>query len=397
MPWSQGGGPWGGGSGGGGSNGGGGGGNSPWGRPSGGGGGGGGGGPFGGGQPPNIEDLIKRSQERMKSFLPGGMGNLRGVALILGALALLWVGSGFYIVQPNELGIVLRFGQPVRQALPGWNYHLPRPIETVIKPSVTTVNSLDIGFRSASEARGGRAVTRPEEGQMLTGDENILDLQYTVFWKIKDARDYIFNIILPELTVRQASESAMREVVGNMRAQEALAQGRVQIEAHGQKLIQQILDEYKAGIEVTQVQLRGVEPPAQVINSFRDVQVAQADRERARNEAEAYRNQIVPEARGQAQRLLQEAEAYRQQVIAQAQGETRRFTALLDAYRLAPDVTKRRLYLEMMEEMLARTNKVIIDQPSGGSGVVPFLPLQEMLRRGGSAPPAQGQPAGARP
>ncbi|MBM3525031.1 MAG: FtsH protease activity modulator HflK, partial [Alphaproteobacteria bacterium] len=229
------------------------------------------------------------------------------------------------------------------------------------------------------------------------GDENILDLQYTVFWKIKDARDYIFNIILPELTVRQASESAMREVVGNMRAQEALAQGRVAIEANSQKLIQQILDEYKAGIEITQVQLRGVEPPAQVINSFRDVQVAQADRERARNEAEAYRNQIVPEARGQAQRLLQEAEAYRQQVIAQAKGETQRFTSLLEAYLLAPDVTKRRLYLETMEEMLAKTNKVIIDQPSqgGSGGVVPFLPLQDMLRR--SAPPAPGQPGGVRP
>ncbi len=392
MPWSQGGGPWGGGSGGGD------GGKSPWGRPpGGGGGGGGGGGPFGGGQPPNIEDLIKRSQERMKNVLPGGgFGGLRGIALLVGAAALLWIGSGLYIVQPNEVGIVLRFGQAVRLDGPGWNYHLPRPIESVIKPSVTAVNSMDIGFRSAGEARG-RAVTRPEEGQMLTGDENILDIQYTVFWRIKDARAFVFNIFAPEGTVRAAAESAMREVVGNMRAQEALAQGRVAIETNSQKLLQQILDEYKAGIEITQVQLRGVEPPAQVIDAFRDVQRAQADRERLRNEAESYRNQVVPEARGQSQRIIQEAEAYRQQVLAQAQGEAQRFTSLYEAYRLAPEVTKRRLYLETMEELLSKTNKVIIDQPAGQSGVVPFLPLQDMIRRPAPSAAQPAQPAGTRP
>jgi membrane protease subunit HflK len=315
---------------------------------------------------------------------------------MVGLAVLVWIGSGLYIVQPNEVGIVLRFGQAVRLDGPGWNYHLPRPIESVIKPSVTAVNSMDIGFRSAGEARG-RTVTRPEEGQMLTGDENILDIQYTVFWRIKDAREFVFNIFAPEGTVRAAAESAMREVVGNMRAQEALAQGRVAIETNTQKLLQQILDEYKAGIEIAQVQLRGVEPPAQVIDAFRDVQRAQADRERLRNEAESYRNQIVPEARGQSQRILQEAEAYRQQVLAQAQGEAQRFTSLYEAYKIAPEVTKRRLYLETMEELLAKTNKVIIDQPAGQSGVVPFLPLQEMIRRP-AAPQAQpGQPAGARP
>lgn len=394
MPWSQGGGPWGGGSGNNGG-GGGGGGKSPWGRPSGGG-GGGGGGPFGGGQPPNIEDLIRRSQERMKTILPGGgFGGMKGIGLAIVALAAIWVGSGLYIVQPNEVGIVMRFGQPVRLDGPGWNYHLPRPVETVIKPSVTAVNSMDIGFRSAGEARG-RPVTRPDEGQMLTGDENILDIQYTVFWRIKDARDFVFNIFAPEGTVRAAAESAMREVVGNMRAQEALAQGRVAIETNTQRLLQKILDDYKAGIEITQVQLRGVEPPAQVIDAFRDVQRAQADRERLRNEAESYRNQIVPEARGQAQRIVQEAEAYRQQVLAQAQGEAQRFTALYEAYALAPEVTKRRLYLENMEDMLARSNKVIIDQSQGGSGVVPFLPLQDMLRKQPTQP-AQTPAQGARP
>ena len=381
MPWQQGGGgPWGGGGGG----------NSPWGRPS-------GGGPFGSGPtPPNIEDLIRRSQERMKRFLPGGRGNSVGVALVLVALVLAWLASGIFRVEPGQLGMTLLFGKAYGQATPGLNYNLPRPIGSVVVVSVEAINALDIGFRSTVDSRSGRAVARPEEGQMLTGDENILDIQYTVFWKIKDAREYVFNIAEPQvLTVRAVAESAMREVVGNMPAQRALAEGRAEIEEKTRTLTQTILDQYHAGIEIRNVQLRGVEPPQQVLDAFRDVQRAQADRERLRNEAEAYRNQIIPEARGQAQRLIQEAEAYKSQVVAQAQGEAQRFVSVLTAYKLAPDVTKRRLYLEMMEEMLSKANKVFIDQP-GGQNVVPFLPLQDLMRRGtpGQAPalaPAPGQ------
>ncbi|MBI3452986.1 MAG: FtsH protease activity modulator HflK [Rhodospirillales bacterium] len=368
MPWNQGGGggPWGGGGGGGGQN--------PWNRPPGGGG--------SGQQPPNIEDLIRRGQERVKRLFPGGFGSGKGVALVVLALLALWLASGFYRVQPNEQGVVLRFGQWVRTAQPGLNYHLPGPIESVLTPRVTAVNSLDIGFRGAAEGRGVRNRSVPEEGLMLTGDENIIDIQYTVFWLIKDAGLFLFNIASPELTVKAAAESAMREVVGQMPAQFALAEGRRQIEEQTQKLLQQILDQYGAGVLITQVQLRAVDPPTQVIDAFRDVQRAKADRERARNEAEAYRNDIVPRARGEGQRLIQEAEAYRQQVIAQAQGEAQRFVSVFNAYRLAPEVTKQRLYLETMELIFKGNSKVIIDQsPGSGPGVVPYLPLPEIQRR----------------
>jgi membrane protease subunit HflK len=388
MPWQQGGGgPWGGGGGGGG------GGNSPWGRPS-------GGGPFGSGPtPPNIEDLIRRSQEKMKNIFPGGRRNSIGLAIIGVVLVVAWLFSGFFRVQPNEVGLRMIFGKFVGYAESGLNYNLPRPVGGVIIIPILTVNAIDIGFRAAGEARSGRAVTRPEEGQMLTGDENILDIQYTVLWRISDPLEYAFSITAPQLMVKQAAESAMREIVGNMTAQRALAEGRVEIENNMRTLLQRVLREYKAGIEITAVQLRGVDPPQQVIDAFRDVQRAQADRERLRNEAEAYRNQVVPEARGQAQKLIQEAEGFRQQVVAQAQGEAQRFTSVLNAYKLAPEVTKRRLYLEMMEDMLSRGNKVFIDQPAGGQSVVPFLPLQDLMRRGPApaAAPAPTTAPGARP
>ena len=372
MPWQQGGG-----------------GNSPWGRPS-------GGGPFGSGpQPPNIEDLIRRSQERMKNLFPGGRRNSIGLAVVAVALIIAWLFSGFFRVQPNEVGIKMWFGRAWGFAESGLNYNLPRPIGAVIIVPVLTVSAMDIGFRTSVDSRSGRQVSRPEEGQMLTGDENILDIQYTVLWKISDPMEFAFSIAVPELTVKQAAESAMREIVGTMQAQKALAEGRVEIETNMRALLQRILRDYKAGIEITAVQLRGVDPPQQVIDAFRDVQRAQADRERLRNEAEAYRNQIVPEARGAAQKLIQDAEGYRSQVVAQAQGEAQRFVSVLTAYKLAPEVTKRRLYLEMMEEMLAKQTKVFIDQPGGAQNVIPFLPLQDLMRRGGA--PQGGAPQGGAP
>ena len=378
MPWSNqggggGGGPWGGGGGRGGPN--------PWGRP-----------PGGGPQPPNIEEILKRGQERMRRVMPGGFGSGKGLALVGLVILAIWGASGFYRVQPDEQGVVLRFGAWVRTTQPGLNYHLPVPIETVLTPKVTRVNSLDIGFRGTPDARGtGRSRSVPEEGLMLTGDENILDIQYTVFWQIKDAGQFLFNIASPEATVKAAAESSMREVIGNVQAQFALAEGRTQIEQSAQRLLQSILDDYGAGVLVTQLQLRGVEPPSQVIDAFRDVQRAQADRERARNEAEAYRNDIVPRARGEAQRLIAEAEAYRQQVIAQSRGEAARFVSVYNAYKQAEDVTKQRLYLETMEQILRGVNKVIVDQSLGGNGIVPYLPLNELQQRR-PAPQAQ-QPA----
>jgi membrane protease subunit HflK len=367
MPWNQGGGgPWG--SGGGGP--------SPWGRPPGGGG-------FGGRQPPDIEEMLRRGQDRVKRMMPGGFGSGRGMGLVILVATSLWLASGFYRVQPDEVGVELWFGAAAAQTEPGLHWRPPTPIASVLTPKVTRINTLDIGFRTGPQVRGGSRVS--EEGLMLTGDENIIDIQYTVFWKIdeRNVGKFLFAIASPEATVKAAAESAMREVVGQMPAQRALAEGRTQIETNTQRLMQRILDEYGAGVLVTQVQLRGVEPPQQVIDAFRDVQRAKADRERDRNQAEAYRNDIVPRARGDAERLIQEAEAYKQQAIVQAQGEAQRFISVYEAFKLAPDVTKQRLYLETMEQILRSNSKFIIDQTggAGGAGVLPYLPLQELQRR----------------
>ncbi len=375
MPWNNqsgggGGGPWGPPPGGGG---------NPWGRPPGG----------GGGQPPgpDLEELLRKGQERFKRFAPGGFGSGKGIALVLAILAGLWLLSGFYRVQPDEQGVVLRFGQYVRTEEPGLRYHIPSPIETVQLPKVTRVNRIEVGYRSGGALRPQED---SQESLMLTGDENIIDIDFTVFWRIKDAGNYLFEIRDPDSTVKMAAESAMREVIGRTDIQPALTEAREEIEQATRTLLQQMLDDYRSGIEVQQVQLLKVDPPAQVVDAFNDVQRARQDRERLRNEAESYRNGIIPAARGEAERLIQEASAYREQVVNLAQGDAQRFQKVLEAYQLAPEVTARRLYLETMQEVLSGTNKLIIDEKQGGQGTVPYLPLNEMLPR------APGQPAAPR-
>lgn len=397
MPWNQGGGggPWGGG----GNSGGGGGGqrpNNPWGgnRPPGGG-GGGGGGPKG----PDFEDLVRKGQEQLRRYFPGGGGGgasqgLSLRALALGGIVLIagWLATGFYRVEPANVGVVLRFGEMERITYPGLNWHIPYPIESVIQPNVSQVNQLSIGFRPGQENRRDR--TMLDESLMLTSDQNILDVRFTVQWRIVDPAKFLFNVASPEITVKSVAETSMREAVGQTPMQQAL-ENRNAVEGRVRTSMQQLLDFYGAGILVEQVQFSAVEPPAQVIDAFRDVQRAEQDRQRVQNEAEAYRNDIVPRARGEAQRLLQEAEGYRQQVVARAQGDVAGYVALLAAYRAAPEVTRQRLYLEMMESVLRGNQKVIIDQNSGAGGqsVVPLLPLNDLLNRrpapAGQAP-AQG-------
>ena len=412
MIWhSEGGGPWGTGPRGGGSGGG------PWGGGRGGGGGNGHGGPSSPppgprGPQPNLEEILRRGQDRFRRAMPGGFGGSTGIAIAVVAVLVLWLASGFYRVLPDEVGIVLRFGAYNRTAQPGLNYHLPTPFENVLKPSVTHINRIEIGYRS-TETRGGTSRQIGEEALMLTGDENIVDINFTVFWLIKDAQHFLFNIRGPEATVKSAAESAMREIVGQTPIAQALAEGRGKIESETQRLLQTILDFYGAGIVVTQVQLAKVDPPEKVIDAFRDVQRALADRERLRNEAEAYRNDILPRARGDAVRIRQEAEAYRSEITARAQGDADRFLAVYQAYSLAQDVTAQRLYLETMEEILKSAKKIIIDKPAEGqSGVLPYLPLPDLLHgppSGGAQssssttqPPAippttaPGQPAGRR-
>src|SRR5438105_12653660 len=376
MPWSnQGGGPWGSG-----------GGKGPWGTgPQ----------PSGGSGPPDLEELLRRSQDKLKTVLPGGNLGGKGLGLIVLAAIAIWLFSGFFQVAPDELGVVLRFGKYVRDAKPGLNYHLPYPVEAVLTPKVTRVNRIDIGMRLVEDLRRGTTIRDvPEESLMLTGDENIVDVDFSVFWVVKTdgAGDYLFNIQQPEGTVKAVAESAMREVIGRSTIQPILTGARQNIETAVHDLMQKVLDSYQAGVQVTQVQLQKVDPPTQVIDSFRDVQAARADLERTQNEAQTYANRVVPEARGRAAQVTQSAEAYREQTVAEAKGQSSRFLQVYEEYKKAPDVTRQRIYLETMERVLGGTDKTIIDTGGQSSpGVVPYLPLTSLPRE---RPTQQQQPAG---
>src|SRR5499425_3725606 len=345
MPWSnQGGGPWGS--------------------------GGGGKGPWGSGQqpsgptPPDLEEFLRRSQDKLRTVLPGGSLGGKGLALIVVAAVAIWLFSGFFRVEPDELGVVLRFGAAVREVKPGLNYHLPYPIETALTPKALRVNKIDIGMRVVEDLRRGTTVRDvPEESLMLTGDENIVDVDFSVLWKVKPdgVGQFLFNIQNPEGTVKAVAESAMREVIGRSEIQPILTGARQTTETAVQDLMQKTLDHYGAGIIVQQVQLQKVDPPAQVIDAFRDVQAARADLERAVNEAQTYANRVVPEARGRVAQITQAAEAYRQQTVAEATGQAVRFLKIYDQYKNAPEVTRQRMYLETMERLFVGTDKTIVD------------------------------------
>jgi modulator of FtsH protease HflK len=378
MPWSNqsGGGPWGSGS------------RGPWGS-----------GPQtpGGPRPPDLEDLLRRSQDKLRDLMPGNLGG-RGIILIAVAAVALWLSSGIFRVEPDEVGVVLRFGKYVYDVTPGLNYHWPYPIETALTPPALRVNKIDIGMRVAEDMRRG-PTTRDvaEESLMLTGDRNIVDVNFSVLWRVKPGSvgDYLFNVQNPESTVKAVAESAMREVIGRNNFQSILTDARKDIQAEVQTLIQQILDSYKAGILVQEVQLQNVLAPAPVIDAYRDVQAASSDAERAQNEAQTYANRVVPEARGRAAKITQDAEAYREQTVAEARGQASRFTQVYDQYKKAPDVTRERIYLETMEHVLGGTDKTIIDTggAQGGPGVVPYLPLNDLPRQTPQpAPKAGGTP-----
>jgi membrane protease subunit HflK len=373
MPWkNQSGGPWGG-SGGGGPRG-------PWGSgPQ----------PGGGPTPPDLEELIRRSQDKLKSFLPGGSFGGWGGLLLVGAAIVFWMLSGFYRVQPDEQGVVLRFGKYTQLTQPGLNYHLPYPIETALTPKVTSYRRVDIGMRLIDDPRRGNTTRDvPEESLMLTGDENIVDVDFTVLWIVNNAANFLFNVQNPEGTIKAVAESAMREVIGRSMIQPILTGARQNIELAVHDLMQKTLDSYQAGVQVTQVQLQKVDPPAQVIDSFRDVQAARADAERVQNEAQSYANRIVPEARGRSSQITQNAEGYREQTVAEAKGQTSRFLKVYDEYKKAPEVTRRRMYLETMERVFNGTDKIIIDPRN--NGVVPYLPLGDLGARRSGAPAQQG-------
>ena len=374
MPWTNqgGGGPWGprGGNGSGGDNG-----SGNWGS----------GGSGGGSQGPDVEELLRRSQDKLRGLLPGNLGG-RGFALIIVLVIAVWMGSGFYIIQPEEQGVVLRFGEYSQTSEPGLNYHFPYPVETVRKIPVLTVRRVEIGFRSApTSSRGVPGRNFDDESLMLTGDENIIDVNFVVQWEVKDAGAFAFNIRNPSQTVKDATESSMREVIGTSDLESALSENRQEVEQRTQTLLQKILDDYGSGIRVREVLLQRADPPPAVIESYRDVQRAKADQERLINEADAFKNRVVPEARGQAAQIRAEAQAYKEQVVARAEGAAQRFVAVYEEYRDAKVVTKQRIYLETMEKVLQDMNKVVIDSGQGGTGVVPYLPLPELQKRAGSS------------
>jgi membrane protease subunit HflK len=334
---------------------------------------------------------LRRSQDRLRQAMPGGrMGGPFAVLIAVAAVALIGFFGFTVRVNPEELGVVLRFGEFVRLLPPGINFRWPYPIETVELPKVTRVNRIELGMRGSADNRDTTSTIRdvPEESLMITGDENIVDVDFVIFWQISNAPDFLFNIQDPEVTVKDVAESAMREIVGQSDIEPILTEARAKTEAEVQALMQKTLDGYGAGVQVTQVQLQKVDPPAQVIDAYRDVQAARADQERLQNEAEAYANRIIPEAKGEAERILQAAQGYRDKVVAEAKGEADRFLKVYEQYKKSPDVTRKRIFIETMERVLADTDKVILDN-KGGSGVVPYLPLSEFSKKP-TAP--EGQP-----
>lgn len=356
--------------------------NGPWGS----GGGSGGGNPWGqrpqggneGGNKntPDIDDMLRQAHERFRgkgrgnrSGGPGAIEPQKLLGLGLLVLALFWLSSGFYRVNPGENAVIMTFGKwTSTRSEPGLGYHIPWPVQYDVKLDVAFDRRIEVGFRGQSN----NAVA--QESLMLTGDENIIDIKFVVLWRVSDAGKYLFKIVDPEATLKKVAESAMREVVGRTQIQRALTEARGEIEVQTKELMQRILDEYEAGIVVNNVQLLQVDPPQQVVDAFNDVQRARADRERLRNEAETYSNDIVPRARGDAQKLLQEGEAYKESVISRATGDAERFLSVYKAYAQAKDVTQKRLYIETMQEILQKSRKVIVGDDRG----VPVLPYMQL-------------------
>lgn len=415
MPWSNNsGGGWK--SGGGGSGGGG-----PWGQgPSGGGG-------SGGGQPPDLEEILKRSQDRLKQVMPsgGGMSTLALILLVLGALVA-WGLSGFYTVRTNEVALNLVFGKYEGRRGEGLNYNWPYPVGSVIKLPVTDVRNVEIGSGPVDGRRGGTTL-QTTDSLMLTADENIVDVGFSVQWRInaQKPQDYVFNIQNPDGSIRAVGESAMREVVGRRLLRNVLpsevpavvtspagtpvvppaitpgtttppaavaaASAQNEILDEVRKVIQLTLDQYGAGIVIERVIITRIGPPADVLAAFTDVQAAVQERDRLQNEALTHASSVVPRARGQSTQIKIEADAYRQRLTAEAQGAASRFKQVFDEYKKAPEVTRERMFLETMERVLGGTDKILIDKNQGGQGVVPYLPLNELQRRAPAPQPAPGQ------
>jgi membrane protease subunit HflK len=350
--------------------------------------------------PPDLDELWKRLNERLNGLfgnkgdggeggsggggLSAGGGNL--VGLLIGVLVLVWVASGFYIVDTGQRGIVLRFGKYVETTDPGPHWHLPWPIESRETVNIDKVRTVEIGYRNNVKTQVIK------ESLMLTDDENIIDLQFAVQYIIKDPVEFLFVNRSPEDAVLQVAETAMREIVGKNKMDFVLYEGRADVAARAKALMQQILDRYKTGISISQVTLQNIQPPEQVQAAFDDAVKASQDRERSKNEAEAYFNNVVPRARGMASRLKAEADGYKQAVIANAQGEASRFSQIVTEYQKAPQVTRERLYLDTMQTVMNNTSKVMVDQKGGNNLLyLPLDKLQQIVSPPSEAPDVSSQ------
>jgi membrane protease subunit HflK len=326
--------------------------------------------PSGGKQPNDLESMLREGRQRLGEMWPGsGSGGTLAIAIVVAALLvglLIWVFT--FQVSPNEQAVVQRFGAYDRTMSLGLHVRWPWPIETVTTVDVTRRNQTEVGSRSSREST--------EAGTMLTGDSNIVELGFVIVWQIRDPVKYLFKVADAEDLLQRAAESAMREVIGQTGVQPALNEGRGQIEASSAAILQNTLDHYDSGIQVSAIQLQRVDPPTPVVDAFHDVQRARAEKEQQRNDAEKYRNDLLPRARGEAAKVVQDAGAYKDKTIAEATGEAAQFISVLDAYKAARDVTARRLYIETMESILQHARKIVIDPNADGkNGVVPYLPL----------------------
>jgi membrane protease subunit HflK len=335
------------------------------------------------GGPPDLEELLRKLNERVASMMGGKGGEGKpgssetpkgfggGIGLIAAIAALIWLGSGFYIVDASQRGIVLRFGKLVETTQPGPRWHLPFPVETVEIVNLSQVRTVEVGYRDNVKNK------MLKESLMLTDDENIIDIQFAVQYFLSDPADYLFNNRMPDENVRQAAETAIREVVGKSKMDFVLYEGREQVAAAATKLMQDILDRYKSGIQISKLTMQNAQPPEQVQAAFDDAVKAGQDRERQKNEGQAYANDVVPRARGTAARLIQESEGYKQSVIANAEGDASRFKQILVEYEKAPGVTRERMYLDMMQQVMGNISKVMVDQKNGNSLL--YLPLDKLV------------------
>jgi len=334
--------------------------------------------PWGKRQPPDL----KESLEKLKKSFPidkiPGIGKHGFVPALVVILIILWIASGIYFVAPDEIGVVKRFGAAVRTSTPGPHYHAPIPIETVVKPKVTQVRRIEIGFRTIGERQQGRARIVPSESLMLTKSENIVNLTFIVQYKIKDPIYYLFNIQNQDKTVKDAAEAAMRETVGGSNIDDILTTGKYKVQQDTRDTLQTILDSYKAGIQVVAVQLQDVHPPEQVMAAFKDVASAKEDKSKLINEAHGYRNEILPKAKGKAAQIVNDAIAYKESKIIQSEGDASRFLQMLAQYRTAREITEKRLYIEMMEDILPSVDKIIVEGKLGRN-ILPHLPLDKKM------------------